>query len=113
MTLGISAYGAYVPRYRIRVEEIARVWGDDADDLKNGLMITEKSVPDTVIAVPPAGGPDRTSIEKMIRCENSDVFPLGSVAVAEIRTPSSVATGSVTSIEAWPEPSVVACDEPR
>jgi hydroxymethylglutaryl-CoA synthase len=46
MTLGISAYGAYVPRYRIRVEEIARVWGDDADDLKNGLMITEKSVPD-------------------------------------------------------------------
>ncbi len=46
MTLGISAYGAYVPRYRIRVEEIARVWGDDADDIKGGLMITEKSVPD-------------------------------------------------------------------
>ncbi len=46
MTLGISAYGAYVPRYRIRVDEIARVWGDDADDIRNGLMIAEKSVPD-------------------------------------------------------------------
>ena len=23
-----------------------RVWGDDADDYKNGLMVTEKSVPD-------------------------------------------------------------------
>jgi len=46
MTLGISAYGAYVPRYRIRVDEIARVWGDDADDIRNGLMLAEKSVPD-------------------------------------------------------------------
>ena len=46
MTIGIVSYGAYVPRYRIKVEEIARVWGDNADALKSGLMVYEKSVPD-------------------------------------------------------------------
>lgn len=39
--VGITGYGAYVPRYRIRAEEIARVWGG-ADD---GLPVEEKSVP--------------------------------------------------------------------
>ena len=39
--VGIIGYGAYVPRYRIRAEEIARVWGGAED----GLPIEEKSVP--------------------------------------------------------------------
>ncbi len=46
MNTGIVSYGAYIPRYRIKVEEIARVWGDDADSLSSGLMVHEKSVPD-------------------------------------------------------------------
>ncbi len=46
MDIGIAGYGAYVPRYRIAAEEIARIWGEDADSIKNGLMIQEKSVPD-------------------------------------------------------------------
>lgn len=46
MTIGIVSYGAYVPKYRIKTEEIARVWRDDADSIKKGLMVYEKSVPD-------------------------------------------------------------------
>lgn len=44
--VGIITYGTYIPRYRIRVEEIARVWGANADDIKGGLGVYEKSVPD-------------------------------------------------------------------
>jgi hydroxymethylglutaryl-CoA synthase len=42
---GIIGYGAYIPRNRIKVEEIAKVWGADALSYKKGLLIEEKSVP--------------------------------------------------------------------
>jgi hydroxymethylglutaryl-CoA synthase len=45
MDVGIVGYGVYVPAYRIKAEEIARVWGEDADQIKKSLGIFEKSVP--------------------------------------------------------------------
>lgn len=42
---GICSYGAYIPRYRITVEEISRNWGTDSEAYKNGLGLNEKSVP--------------------------------------------------------------------
>ena len=46
MNVGIVSYGAYIPRYRIKIEEIAKVWGSNANSIIDGLMVYEKSVPD-------------------------------------------------------------------
>jgi hydroxymethylglutaryl-CoA synthase len=43
--VGIVGYGAYAPRNRIRAEEIAQVWGANAENYKRGLLLQEKSVP--------------------------------------------------------------------
>ena len=44
--VGIISYGAYIPRYRIKVEEIARVWGANGVEISKGLGVFEKSLPD-------------------------------------------------------------------
>ncbi len=67
---GIVGYGAYVPRYRIKSSEIARVWGEDGTRIEKGLNIHEKSVPamdEDVITI---------SVEAArIACEHSKVDP--------------------------------------
>ena len=44
--IGIVGYGSYVPIWRIKVEEIARVWGQDPENIRKGLLVEEKSVAD-------------------------------------------------------------------
>jgi len=43
--VAIAGYGAYIPFYRIKVEDIARIWGENPKSISNGLGIFEKSVP--------------------------------------------------------------------
>ncbi len=45
MNVGIVGYGAYIPRFRIKVETIAEVWGKDGAAIRKGLKIDEKAVP--------------------------------------------------------------------
>jgi len=43
--VGIISYGASIPRWRIKVENIASIWGKDGKTISKGLGIIEKSVP--------------------------------------------------------------------
>lgn len=42
---GIVGYGVYIPRYRIKLSDIAEVWKKDEEEIRNGLRVFEKSVP--------------------------------------------------------------------
>lgn len=44
MKTGISGYGVYIPRFRIKAEEIAKIWGGDAENIKKGLQVQEKAI---------------------------------------------------------------------
>ena len=70
------------------------------------------SVPVMVSGFRPRAGPKADSGRTVMRWENSDVLPAGSVAVAVTRAPVSIVAGSVTSNAPEPEPSVVTCPEP-
>lgn len=41
---GIIGYGAYVPVYRIKTADIAKVWAEEPDRIERGLGIIEKAV---------------------------------------------------------------------
>lgn len=42
---GIIGYGTYVPKYRIKLSEIAQMWQKNPDEIISGLRVEEKAVP--------------------------------------------------------------------
>lgn len=44
-SLGIVSFGTYIPRFRVTVEDIARVWEKDGKEIAASLGVVEKSVP--------------------------------------------------------------------
>ena len=42
---GIVSYGIYIPKYRIKLSDIAAVWQKNPDEIVAGLRVTEKAVP--------------------------------------------------------------------
>ena len=101
--IGIVSYGASIPRLRIKVNEIASVWGKDGERTSKGLGIYEKSVPsvdqDTVtISVEAA----RSALK---RC-NVDPQDIGAIYVGSESHPYAVKpTGTIVgeAIRATPD----------
>lgn len=95
--VGIVGYGAYVPKHRIKVEEIAKVWGADAESYKRGLGLREKSVP----------APDEDTItmaveatrNALMRC-HIDPKSIGAVYVGSESHPYAVKPSGTTLAEA-------------
>ncbi len=91
--VGIIGYGVYVPRYRIKTEEIASVWGEDGEKLAKGLGVFEKSVP----------GPDEDvatiSVEaarNAVKHANIDPKTIGAIYVGSESHPYAVKpTGTI------------------
>ena len=42
---GIISYGIYIPRYRIKISEIAQAWDKNATEIIAALQVKEKAVP--------------------------------------------------------------------
>ena len=92
-TVGIVGYGVYIPRYRIKTEEIAKVWGEDGATLARGLGVFEKSVP----------GPDEDvatiSVEaarNAVKLANIDPREIGAIYVGSESHPYAVKpTGTI------------------
>ncbi len=45
--VGIVSYGTYIPKYRIKVSDIANAWQKDPRDIEAALQVEEKAVPNT------------------------------------------------------------------
>jgi hydroxymethylglutaryl-CoA synthase len=41
---GIVSYGTYIPKYRLKLSEIAQMWGKEPSEIEGGLRISEKAV---------------------------------------------------------------------
>jgi hydroxymethylglutaryl-CoA synthase len=86
--VGIVGYGAHLPRHRIKVEEIAKVWGADAPSYKRGLMLREKSVP------PPDMDTITLSVEAarraLARAQTVDARQIGAIYIGSESHPYAV-----------------------
>lgn len=95
---GIVGYGAHLPRHRIKVEEIAKVWGADAPSYKRGLMLREKSVP------PPDMDTITLSVEAarraLARAQHVNPQQIGAIYIGSESHPYAVKPSGTTVAEA-------------
>ena len=106
---GIVGYGVYIPKWRIKVEEIARIWGHDVEGIKSGLLVEEKSVPSldedtTTISVEAA----RNSLRRAREVNPQDI---GAIYVGSESHPYAVKpTATIVAEAIGATPSLTAAD---
>ena len=95
--VGIVGYGSYIPKYRIKVEAIAKQWDTDAENYRKGLLVEEKSVP----------APDQDTITMSVEASrralaraNIDPWKIGAVYVGSESHPYTVKPSGTTLAEA-------------
>ena len=93
----IVSYGSYIPRFRIRTEEIAKEWGENPENIKSGLFIHSKSVP----------GPDEDVLtisaeaaKNALRRTDLDKSKIGAIYVGSESHPYAVKPTSSILVEA-------------
>ena len=95
--IGICGYGADIPRNRIKVEEISKVWGTDAPSYKKGMLLEEKSVPspdqDTITMSVEAG-------RRAVKRAGIDPADIGAVYVGSESHPYAVKPSGTVLAEA-------------
>lgn len=108
MNVGIVSYGAYVPRYRIKPDEIGKVWGADGKAMGKALMVGMKSVP----------GPDEDTItisveaaRNMMRRCDVDPADIGALYVGSESHPYAVKpTGTIVAEAIGAAPNLTVAD---
>ncbi|MFW9929469.1 MAG: hydroxymethylglutaryl-CoA synthase [Candidatus Thorarchaeota archaeon] len=96
--IGIVGYGAYVPRFRITVNEIASVWHENGKEISKGISVFAKSVPDydeDVITISVEAA--RIAIK---RAKITNPSEIGAIYVGSESHPYAVKPSAVTVAEA-------------
>jgi hydroxymethylglutaryl-CoA synthase len=103
MDVGIVSYGGYIPRWRIKPQDIAKTWGADGDAISRGLNIVSKSVPspdEDVITI------SVEAARNLMKKVNIDPKDIGAIYVGSESHPYAVkpsATIVAEAIEASPD----------
>lgn len=96
--VGIVSYGTYIPRYRIRISDIAKAWKKDAEEVIRSLGLTDKSVPgcdeDAVTIALESAISALSGVEGLIR-DNIDVLFVGSESHPYAVNPTSTTVGEL------------------
>jgi len=100
MNIGIIGYGAYIPKYRIKAETIAKANNQDVRKITSGLLVHEKAVPayDEDAATIAVAAAKKALIKSGLNPEKIDALYVGSESHPYAVKPTSVTVGEALGV---------------